>query len=179
MKLSFLVLVERTALNLAKKVQRFLHASPDGTIGFLKDAETSSTTMEEANRKVHAACNICSSRGRPKDKRMLSLGHVIEVFYVKIQTNFTVDYNGNDEYEILNIVITGTGYGERAITTSRSFENIHKLLELTWINPQEVSRALSADLERYKIKVHHRSSRTSRKNGKILGKQRNIQACVR
>lgn len=127
-------IVKRTDLNLAKKIHRFLHTSPEKTIGLLKDAGMSSAAVKETCRKAHAACSICVSSGRPKDKIKLSLTHGNEAFNVEIQTHFATAYIRNDKYGILNIIDMGTGYCERTIATSRSSENIQKLLEATWIN---------------------------------------------
>lgn len=90
MKMLLSGILKQTEMNLAKNPHRFLHASPEDTISLLKDAGVSSMPLENACQKVHAACKICASTGRPHLKRNISLTYVNEAFYLVIRADFTL-----------------------------------------------------------------------------------------
>lgn len=111
-------IVKQTDLSLAKKLHRFMHTPPEERIKFLRDSGKSSPSMENACRKVSAACNICASSRRPHNKKKISLIHVNDSFNSEDQADTTVAYIRKEKYEILNMIDMGAGYDERIILTN-------------------------------------------------------------
>lgn len=168
----------RQELNMVKRVHRFSHATSKEMQSLFKDANLDSQVIANACKKVHEACDICASTGRPKDKKKVSLTHVNEAFNNEIQADYVIVYIRDEKFEVLNIVDLGTRYGERAIAKMRSAENMTEMIEKEWIYHHGAPAMFSADpefsrqfMERFLtahgIQLKPRPSRSSAKNGRV------------
>lgn len=169
---------KRADLNMVKRLHRFTHATSDEMQRILSDGGRLTEVIENACDKVFQACDICTSTGAPKSRRKISLSHVNTAFNDEIQADFvTVNIRG-ERYEVLNIVDTGTRYGERVIASTHSGDVMMKLIETEWIYHHGAPEAFSADpefckrfferfLSAHAIQLHPRPSRSSSKNGKV------------
>ena len=168
----------RQELNMVKRVHRFSHATSREMQEMFRDAKMNSRKISTACDTVHKACDICASTGRPKDKKKVSLTHVNEAFNAEIQADYVIVYIKEEKYEVLNIIDLGTRYGERAIATTRSAENMTNMLETEWLYHHGAPDKFSADpefckpfmerfLNAHSIELRPRPSRSSAKNGRI------------
>ena len=168
----------RQEINMVKRVHRFSHASSKEMQELFKDAKLDTSTVARACEKVHDACDICASTGRPKDKKKVSLTHVNEAFNAEIQADYVVVYIRDEKFEVLNVIDLGTRYGERAIARTRSAESMTHMLETEWIYHHGAPAQFSADpefcrpfmekfLKAHNVELKPRPSRSSAKNGRI------------
>lgn len=168
----------RQELNVVKRVHRFSHVTSKEMQEMFRDAKMNSREIYKACDKVHKACDICASTGRPKDKKKVSLTQVNEAFNAEIQANCVIVYIKEEKYEVLNIIDLGTRYGERAIATTQSAENMTNMLETEWLYHHGAPGKFSADpefcrpfmerfLNAHSIELKPRPSRSPAKNGRI------------
>lgn len=171
-------IAKRPDINLAKKLHKFTHAHYQDMKAILRDAGQLKPSLEEACERVYNACPICASSGRPSDRRKVSITHVNRAFNEEIQTDFTYVRIFDKRYEIINIIDTGTKYGERGIVPSRSAETMKAMFEQLWFYNHGVPKRFSADhefcrpvlkkfLDSHNIILRSRPSRSSHKCGRI------------
>lgn len=175
---SLMTTTKNSDINLAKRLHRFTHATADEMKRLLSDADQLTDELKKACEKVYDACEICISSGQPKPRRKISLSHINTAFNDEIQADFVTVMIRGERYEVLNIVDTGTRYGERVIACNHSGDTIITLLETEWIYHHGAPGAFSADpefckgfferfLSAHAINLHPRPSRSSSKNGKV------------
>lgn len=121
--------VKRCDINLAKKLHRFTHKSKEEMKRILTDSRKLTPQLEKACSKVHDACEICTSTGRPANRRHISLTHINAAFNMEIQADFLTAFIKGEKYEVLNIVDAETKYGERTIANCRNGKEMMKLSE--------------------------------------------------
>lgn len=169
---------KRRELTMAKRIHRFGHASSKDMAKMMKHTGYDMKRITEACDKVFSSCAICASSGRPADRRKISTTHLNAAFNDEIQADFMYVHMRGKKWEIMNIIETGTRYGERAITKSRSAEDIKQTLETCWIYKHGAPRRFSADhelcrpilrkfLDKHAIQLNPRPSRSSDKVGKV------------
>lgn len=98
---------------IVKKVHLFSHSSAQDMKGLFKDARSLTDGIERACDKVYDACDICASSGRPQTAKKISFTHANGSFNNEVQADFVVVYIRDRKLFVLNIVDTGTRYGER------------------------------------------------------------------
>ena len=168
----------RINTNAIKRIHRMTHATADEMRKLLEDAGQLTTELSEACGRVHEACEVCVSTGRPAHKRKISLTHVNEEFNQSLQADFVIVYIRGKKHEVLNMVDAGTNYGERAIARKRTAEVMREIFESHWIYKHGSPASFSADpeftrpvltkyLEAHGIVVEVKPSRSSHKNGKV------------
>lgn len=101
----------------------------------------------KAKEKVTGSCIPCARSGRPKNRRELSLSHVNQDFNVEVQADFMTVKNGQEKYELLNVVDCGTGFGERTFVRSRDSHNMMTKFEEVWMCRHGAPQHFSADPE--------------------------------
>lgn len=162
---------------MAKRLHRFTHATTNDIQRLLSDAGKLTGHLEGAYERVYDACDICAATGQQKPRRKVSISHINTAFNDEIQADFVTVHIRGERYEVLNIIDTGTRYGERVIASTHSGEEIMRLLETEWIYHHGAPEAFSAEpefckgfferfLSAHSIKLHARPSRSSSKNGK-------------
>lgn len=95
---------------------------------FLRDAGIRNKTLQEAYERFHDTSEICAFTGSPRDRRKVSISHINEAFNYAIQDDYMMVYIKSEEFEILNIVDSGTRYGKRAIYGDRSAEKMTAMI---------------------------------------------------
>lgn len=160
------------------KIHRFSHAHSDDMKAILQDAGRLDAETKQACDDVLNSCPVCVTTGRPAQHRKVSLTHVNAAFNQELQADFTVVYIHGAKFEVLNFNDAGTRYGERAIATTRSADNIRALFESKWMFHHGAPMRFSADpelcrpvlrryLEEHSVIMLPRPSRSSHKNGRI------------
>lgn len=168
----------RREIAMVKKIHRLTHATDDEMKQLFKDGNMSNERINDACEKIHQACDICTSTGRPRNSKKISLSHVNEAFNEEIQVDYTVAYINEQKYFILNMVDAGTRYGERAIAFSRDAKTMMEMIETHWLYNHGAPKYFSADPEfcktffekfllAHKITLRPRPSRASFKNGRV------------
>lgn len=169
---------KRREMSMAKRVHRFSHASVNDMVRLMAPTGFDKAKIFEACSKVFSACAICAASGRPADKRKVSTTHLNAAFNEEVQSDFFYVYIREKKYEILNMIDLGTRYGERAMTTSRSADEIKRMFEIFWFYRHGAPRNFSADhefcrpvlkrfLDTHAIKLNPRPSRSSNKTGRV------------
>lgn len=124
------------------------------------------------------SCDICASSSRPVCRRRISLSHVNKAFNSSIQACFLSVYIYREKYEVLNVIDTGTNYGERTIVPKKEATTMKEKLETEWLCHHGAPEHFSADpefcrpimnkfLESHNIKMKSRPARSSYKNEKV------------
>lgn len=168
--------VKRHDLNITKKIHRYTHATVEKMKRIIKDGGMATPELNAACEKVFQVCQICVSSGRPGIKPKISLSHVNTRFNDEVQADFVTVYIREEKYEVLNVIDSGTRYGERVIATSRDSKSMMSLFETEWLYHHGAPTAFSADpefckpffhdfLKSHKIEARPRPSRSSWKNG--------------
>lgn len=169
---------DRTDISLAKRLHRFTHASDEEMRRILTDANKMTPGLGDACTKVRQACDICASTGTPVPRRKISITHVNSAFNNEVQADFVTILIREERYEVLNIIDTGTRYGERVIAHNHRGDTMMNLFENEWIYHHGPPISFSADpefgkgffkkfLSSHGITLHTRPSRSSSKNGKV------------
>ena len=98
----------RRELNFVKRVHRFSHGTATEMKELFEDASLLSGGIGKACDRVHRACDICASTGRPKDKKKVSLTHVNEAFNVEIQADYVIVYIREENFEVMKMITEGS-----------------------------------------------------------------------
>lgn len=163
-------------LNIVKKLHRFSHASSSDMACLLESAGYKDNNLKDICERVYNSCDICASSGRPSHMRKISVSHVNEAFNEELQADFLVAYIRGERVDILNMVDTGTGYGERMIVPSRNAGVMKNMMETRWFCAHGAPKRFSADpefcvpvlksfLNAHNIHLADRPARSSNKNG--------------
>lgn len=171
-------------INLTKKVHRYGHARESELISLFKDAGILTQPLALACKKVVTACDACQGSERRGIKTKISLSHVNKAFNEKIHVDFATVRFKDVNYEILNIVDTGTKYGLCLTVPDRPANTIKKILERYWFFEFGAPRSLNADLkftrgvmeeflQLHNVILHQRPERSSNKNG-IVERQNGV-----
>lgn len=134
--------------------------------------------LKKAMNKVTSSCIPCAKSGRPANTRKLSLKYVNKDFNVEVKADFMTVRPGEGKYEILNIVDTSTGYGERSVVGSRSTETMMSKFEESWLCRHGAPEFFSGDpkfcqpffvkyLGGNNKKVNERPDRSSHNDGRV------------
>lgn len=83
---------------------------------------------------VHQACDICVYIGTQMPWKKLSISHVNYALITEIQADLVTMTIRRERHKVLNIVDTGTRYGERVISPNHRGETRMELLETEWFN---------------------------------------------
>lgn len=169
---------KRPELNLVKKVHRFTHGNRHELSTLFEDAGMMTDKVKKAIDKVTSSCIPCTKSGRPANSTKISLKHVNKDFNAEVQADFLTVKCSRGKYEILNIIDTSTGYGERSVVKSRSAEVMKSKFEEYWICRHGSPGQFSADpefcqpffvkyLNGHSIEVNERPARSSHKNGRV------------
>lgn len=169
---------KRPELNLVKKDHRFTHGHKKELVQLFTEEEMMPEKLKQPVEKVKNACIPCAVSGRPANTNKLSLKHVNKRFNVEVQADFLTVKCDEGKYEVLNIVYTSTGYGERAVVESMSSEVMMSKLQEYWICRHGSPKLFSAYpefcqyffvkyLNGHVIKVNQRPARLSHKNGRV------------
>lgn len=169
---------KRRELTMAKRVYRFGHASVNYMVCLMKPTGYDIGKIKEACAKVYNACSICAASGRPADRKKVSTTHINAAFNDELQADFCYVHIRGQKYEVLNMIDMGTRYGERALTTSRTAEEVKRTFEVYWFYKHGAPKHFSADhelcrpvLERFlnahQIQLNPRPSRSSHKSGRV------------
>lgn len=102
----------RTELSIAKKVHRFTHAHAVEMKSLYQTAGLLTPELTEAFEKVFAACDVCSSEGRPRTSKKILISHVNEAFNTELQAVYHWVHFKGSKLVVLNLIDTGTRYGE-------------------------------------------------------------------
>lgn len=170
--------VRKPDLQVAKKLHRFTHAPIEEMTRLLTDAGKFTHSLASEYAKVHRSCDICASTGTPTPKRKISISHINTEFNNEIQADFVTIFIREERFEVLNIIDTGTKYGERVIAKDHSGETMINLIETAWFyhhgtpksfsaDPEFCKRFLSRFLQTHAITLNARPSRSSHKNGRV------------
>lgn len=127
--------VRKNDLNLAKKLHRFPHATGDEMKMILEEAGKKGKigrSMSNEFYQVHAACDTFVSSGKTRYRREGSLSHVNKTFNDKVQADLVTVLILEERYDVLNIVNTGTRYGERVIDVYHRAEITMNIFEKEW-----------------------------------------------
>lgn len=165
-------------LSMAKRIHRFGHATTDEMIRLMKPMRFNDVRVKRACETVHNSCAICATSGRPANRKKISTTHVHSAFNNEIQADFLYVSIHGSRHEILNIIDTGTKYGERVITASRSADEMSRQFETQWFYRHGAPKYFSADQEfcrpvlrkfltKHSITIQPRPSRSSNKTGKV------------
>lgn len=163
---------------LAIKIHKFSHAHPDDIREILRDGGKLDAASSHACDEVFESCLVCAGTGRPAQHKKVSLTHVNSKFNEEIQADFCVVYIRGAKFEVLNMSDTGTRYGERTISSTRSADAIKTIFEENWVYQHGAPKRFSADPEfcrpvfqrfmaEHGVTVLPRPSRSSHKNGRI------------
>lgn len=139
--------------HIAKKLHRVSHAPKSEMITLLRDAGVENKKIFDHYDAAYDSCDICASSGRPRNKIKVSLKHVNEAFNETVQADYMVVYINEEKFEVLNIVDTGTAYGERSIAPSRSSDNMKAMLESMWICRHGTPKRFATDPEFCKLNM--------------------------
>lgn len=115
-------LAKRHDLNLVKTLHRFTHAGYEEMERILQDSSNWNDQSKVACGNLMNACPICASKGRPHERRNISITHVTEAFNEELQADFLDVWIQEEKKEIINIMDVGTNTVEREIVSSRSGE---------------------------------------------------------
>lgn len=165
-------------LTMAKRIHRFGHANEGEMRKIMEPMKYDDEEVKRVCKKVQTACAICAMTGRPVDRKKISTTHIHAAFNDEIQVDYLYAEIHDTKYEILNIIDTGTRYGERMMTTCRSAENMKQQFETNWFYVHGAPSHFSADhefcrptlnrfLTKHSITLHPRPSRSSNKTGKV------------
>lgn len=180
----------REPILFAKRIHRATHAPADQVIAICRQAGILTPALQEAIENVHAACDICTSSGRPKSSSKISLAHVNEAFNMEVQVDFCFEFIKDRRQTIFLITDTGTGFTEGAITAKRNLDDMCKLFEQLWIFKHGAPTSLSADdeynrgkmrsfLESHYITFKQRPTRRHNKTGIIERKVQTVKSIIR
>lgn len=144
----------------------------------LQDAGYESDGLKGACDKVYNSCNICTSFKKSHKKKKVSLTNVNEAFNQELQAEFMVVYISNEKFDVLNITDVGAEHGERAISSTRSFQSMKQTIETIWIYRHGAPKNFAAEpefskstminfLNSHNIQLLPRPSRSSYKYGKV------------
>lgn len=130
-----------------RKMHRLTHATSDEMKMIFVDASRSSPKIRQACEKVFQACYICASSGRPRQSKKISISHVNEAFNEEFKADFMVVYIKEKKYFVLNMMDTGTRYGERMIAESRNTTHLMEMMENEWLYHHGAPKRFGADPE--------------------------------
>lgn len=162
----------------AKKIHRFGHGNATEMERIMKSMRFNAEDVKRACQKVQSACPVCAATGRPKNRKKISTTHIHSAFNQEIQADYLYATIHGTKYEILNMIDTGTRYGERVLTKSRSAAEMKEHFEKQWFYHHGAPVHFSADhefcrpilqrfLTMHSIHIHPRPSRSSNKTGRI------------
>lgn len=77
-------------LKMDNKLPILNHSSDTQVKRFLSDAEKHTSEVSTAYNRVHEACGVCATSGRPHERRKISLSHIRAAFNYEIQAYFAV-----------------------------------------------------------------------------------------
>lgn len=101
--------------------------------------------MHARNYTTHAQYEPRAGTHRLREKSLrFSLTRTLKR---EIQADFTYVHIRGEKYEVLNIIDTGTQYGDLVTVNSRSAEDIKKGLEIGWFYRNGMTCCFSADHE--------------------------------
>lgn len=163
-------------LTMAKRIHRFGHANAREMERIMRPMKFDENMVRKVCDRVQSACPICASTGRPTDRKKISTTHLNSAFNQEVQADYVYITIHGKRHEVLNVIDTGTKYGERIITTSRSAEDMKGQFERIWFYRHGAPSNFSADhefcrpvlrrfLTRHSIIIHPRPSRSSNKTG--------------
>lgn len=129
-------------------------------------------------RELTSSCDLCLSSGFPAPRRKISLTHVNEAFNSELQAEFTFPYYQGSKMIILNIIATGTAYGERILVPNTSAQSIIAAFEQFWLYRHGAPKYFGADqefnsaafdtfLRTHSIQFFPRPARSSHKSGRV------------
>lgn len=164
--------------NAIKKIHRFTHATAKEMKSILTDAGIQDKHIHDICDRVYDSCDICASSGTPSHKKKISLNNVNRAFNDSIQADFVTVYIKGEKFEVLNVIDTGTNYGERVIVPAKNAQIMMNKIEEEWIYHHGAPKFFSADpefcrsnmqkfLHSHSIELQARPSRSSSKNGKV------------
>lgn len=162
----------------AKKIHRFTHAHPDEVFKILKDVGIYSPSVMNVYRELTSSCDLCLSSGFPSPRRKISLTHVNEAFNSELQADFTFPYFEGSKGTILNIIDTGTAYGERILVPNTSAASVISSFEQYWLYRHGAPKSFGVDqefdcdqfrtfLRAHSIQFFPRPDRSSHKSGRV------------
>lgn len=171
-------IVKRPEINIVKKVHRFTHCNDKELQKLFEKAGMLTPKIKNAIKKVTTACNPCAWSGRPSKTRKISLKHVNEEFNVEVQADFMTAKFGQQNYEILNVIDTGTAYCECIVVESRNTKTMIAKFEEIWFCRHGAPSYFSADpefcqpfptkyLAGHGVKTMDKQARESNKNGRV------------
>lgn len=172
---------KRATLNIVQKVHRFTHAPAKDMGILLRTAGYNDDKMDEIFYDIYKSCDICASTGRPANMKKVSIMHINESFNRKLQADFMVKYIRGERFDVLSMVDTWTGYGERVIVPSRNATIMKSMIESRCFCEHEAPKAFSADpkffvailisfMQSHNITILDRWSRSSSKKSIIKSK---------
>ncbi len=172
------IVAKKADKNSLKRIHRFTHASAKEMKTILKDAGMLNPELEEYCEKIHDACDICASTGRPAHRKRISITHINEKFNESVAADFLVAFIGSEKFQVLNIIDMGTNYGERTIVSRRNADEMKNRIETEWLyhhgaprffctDPEFTKPLLKNFLKSHGIITQERPSRCSSKNGKV------------
>lgn len=96
----------------------------------LSSTQLDERRISEACDIVDSSCAICAATDIAAPKKKVSTTHVYEALNIELQAEFVYVQIHGEKFEVLNMVEMGTRYGERALTGSRSSEEVKKAFKL-------------------------------------------------
>lgn len=168
--------MDRSDLNLAKRLHRFTDASSDEMKRIFSHEGKWMTEICQACIKVHQSCELCALTGNLITRPNISISHVNVELNDLQQADFLTVLIRVERNELLNIVDTRTLYGERAIDPNLNGETLMNIIASEWTFHYGPPRAFGADpkfckgflklfLQTHAITLRTRPSRSSYNNG--------------
>lgn len=137
----------RAPMVFSRKIQRFPHAHPDEAERIYRDAGILTKPLEEAIKKVDAACDVCARNERPKPMKMLSLTHANKSLNEELRMDFMFHVIRGEKQILLVKTDTGAGYTQSKNLLNRSLPVTIDVLESSWFFQYGMPKKLCADEE--------------------------------